>query len=198
MQKTGVVIFLAVLLTNLSSCNKSDDPVKEDAPEVITQATFTFTPATGSPVVVTATDPDGVGLEDLETDGPANLVANIPYSLTITLSNTLVAEDDPDYDITAEVEEEGDEHLFFFSWTNDVFFDPTGNGNIDSRADEVSYDDFDINSLPLGLKTTWIGEAGKSGDLRILLKHQPDLKSATSTALDGETDLDIKIQVSFN
>jgi hypothetical protein len=198
MNKLAFQIILIVAGCTLFACNKADDPVKEDVPEMVTQAIFTFTPETGTPVVVTATDPDGVGFEDLETDGAANLVANIPYNLTITLSNTLLPEGDPGYDITAEVQEEGDEHLFFYSWTNDVFSSPVGNGNIDNRSDEVEYVDYDLHNLPVGLETRWIAQSSKTGNLRILLKHQPDLKSQTSSASDGETDLDITLEIVVN
>lgn len=184
-------------LSVLSSC-KDDDPVKEDAPELITQVTLTFTPVTGSVVTVTATDPDGEGVQDLEIDGPINLVGNIPYSMTIQLSNTLVDETDPGYDISEEVADEGDEHIFFFSWTNDVFTSPTGNGNIDSRSDDVNYGDTDDNGLPLGLSTNWTGSGGKSGNFRVVLKHQPGIKSETSTSSDGETDLDLTFTVNVN
>jgi hypothetical protein len=181
-----------------SSCNNDDEPTRENTPELITKVTLTFLPVTGSPVIVTATDPDGDGPQDLEIDGTIELVNNIPYTLSISLSNTLVAETDPAYDISAEVEEEGDEHIFFFSWTNDVFNSPTGNGNIDSRADDVNYSDSDDNGLPLGLVTNWTGSNGKSGDFRIVLKHQPGIKSETSTASDGETDLDLTFTVNVN
>ena len=59
------------------------------------------------------------------------------------------------YDIDEEVAEESDEHMFFFSWTDDVFEDPAGDGNIDNRNDDVNYSDEDSKGLPLGLTTTW-------------------------------------------
>jgi hypothetical protein len=198
MNKILSLLILCLGLVTISSCNKDDDPVKEDAPELITQVVFTFTPQTGSTVIVTATDPDGAGADDLEVDGPASLVANMPYTLTITLYNTLVGPNEDGYDITEEILQESDEHLFFYSWTNNIFSNPTGNGNIDNRADLVNYEDQDSNNFPLGLETYWIPAAATTGDLRVLLKHQPGIKSASSTAVDGETDLDITITVSTN
>jgi hypothetical protein len=198
MNKILSLLILCLGLVSISSCNKDDDPVKEDAPELITQVVFTFQPVTGSPVVVTATDPDGEGIQDLEVDGPAELSAAVPYTLTITLFNTLVDPNENGYDITEEINAESDEHLFFYSWTNNIFATPTGNGNIDNRADPVSYQDEDVNGLPLGLETFWDGEAGTSGELRIVLKHQPEIKSSNSTVSDGETDLDVTIAINFN
>lgn len=192
---------ILVLLTTLVSavfvaCSDDDDPVKEDTPEMITKVTLTFTPAgEGDPVVVTAADPDGEGVQDLQIDGPIELAANTMYLLNITLTNELVDPSDDGYDITAEVEEEGDEHMFFFSWTNGLFNDPSGNGNIDNAQDDVNYNDLDDNGLPIGLRTLWTtGDAG-SGSFRVVLKHQPDLKSNTSGVSVGETDLDLEFDL---
>lgn len=190
-------IYIVSLLMIATAC-ESDDPVKEDAPELITKVTLTFTPTGGTPVVVTATDPDGEGVQDLEADGTVVLDPNVAYTLSIGLVNGLVSPGDDGYDIGEEVEAEGDEHMFFFGWNGAIFSDPSGNGNVDSRSDEVNYADEDANGLPLGLATQWTtaGAAG-SGELRIVLKHQPDnLKSATSSSADGESDIDVTFDVS--
>lgn len=189
MNRLPIVIALAVLL--LAFGCEVEDPVREDVPELITKVTLTFTPAVGDPVVVTATDPDGEGVQDVQVDSEIKLEPMKSYSLSLTLANGLVNPSDPQYDVTKEVEEEGDEHIFFFSWTNDIFSDPLGNGNIDSRANAVNYDDQDVNGLPVGLETFWTAGVASSGDFRIMLKHQPDLKSATSESGVGETDLDL-------
>lgn len=189
------VLVSASFITFVTSCN-DDDPVKEDTPEMITKATLTFTPADGGTVVTaTATDPDGEGVQDIEQDGEIHLKPNTSYTLTIALINELAAPTDEEYNITAEVEEEGDEHMFFFSWTNNAFSNPTGNGNVDSRDDAVNYFDEDANGMPVGLETTWTTGAASAGVFRVLLKHQPDLKSATSTSSTGETDLDIEFDL---
>ena len=188
-----------VSMAFLGSCN-DEDPEKENIPELITKATLTFTPTGGgTTVTVTATDPDGEGVQNIVVDGPINLVVNKTYTLSVELINGLAEPTEPEYDITAEVEEEGDEHMFFFAWTNNVFSDPAGNGNVDNRADDVNYNDTDDNGLPLGLSTTWtsVGSAA-SGTFRIMLKHQPDLKSASSTSSTGETDLDLNFTINVN
>lgn len=180
----------------LSSCDDDDEPKKEDTPELITKATLTFTPIGGGTVVTaTATDPDGEGVQGISTDGAINLTANTAYALSVTLINELANPNEAEYNITEEVEEEGDEHMLFFSWTNNVFSDPAGNGNIDNRADDVNYNDNDNNGLPLGLNTSWSTTAASSGQFRVLLKHQPELKTATSDSTVGETDLDIRFDI---
>ncbi|MEI9917556.1 MAG: hypothetical protein WDO14_02010 [Bacteroidota bacterium] len=197
------ILFLFVSISLLISC-ESNDPKKEDVPELITKVTLTFTPATGDPVVVTATDPDGEGVQNIQNDGPINLKSNTTYMLTIQLINGLAQPTDEAYDVTKEVRSEGVEHMFFFSWTGLAFSSPGGNGNVDNRNDKMNYtggsDSIDASGLSLGLTTTWETTDVKVVDatFRVLLKHQPGLKSSTSTSSDGETDLDVSFDLNVN
>ncbi len=187
----------AILFSGLLIGCSSDDPKKEDTPELVTKATLTFSSVGGgTPIVVSATDPDGDGVQDIIVEGPINLAANTTYGLGIELINGLVAVGQPGYSITSEVEEEGTEHQFFFSWTNSIFFNPEGNGNLDTGTDPVNYqggtNSVDANGLNLGLTTIWTTSSTiASGNFRIVLKHQPGSKTATSNASVGETDLDL-------
>jgi len=191
----GPSMCLIVLLISLAGC-EAEEPTREDSPEIITTVTATFTPLDGGgPVVGNAVDPDAEGIRDIETDGPVVLKKGTVYMLTLGLYNDLADANSAEHDISAEVEEEGDEHALFFGWTGDIFANPTGDGNIDSREDPVIYEDTDVNDLPLGLKTRWTTADQSSGTFRILLKHQPDLKSETSTADIGETDLDVSFSI---
>ena len=136
----------------------------------------------------------GEGPQDLAILTNIELAPNTSYALTIDLVNTISQER-----ITTEIVNEADEHMFFFQWSQDVFSNPTGDGNVDMREDGVlRYNDQDINGLPLGISTTWTtGDAiNGSADFRIILKHQPAVngtavKTATSTATDGDTDMDL-------
>ncbi|MDL5048529.1 hypothetical protein QQ054_21175 [Oscillatoria amoena NRMC-F 0135] len=182
-----------------------DDPEKENVPELITQVTLTFTPTGGgSTVVVTATDPDGDGPQDLQVDGPITLVKTTSYILTLQLINGLLDPGDDEYDITGEIEEEADEHQFFFRFSDGVFSSPTGTGNIkDTPATpvgDITYLDEDDNGRPLGLATSWTTADVTVSDqsFRVVLKHQPGTKSGTSTSLDGETDMDITFVLNVN
>ena len=127
-----------------------DAPDCENEEEVIDRVTLTFTPtAGGDPVVAVASDPDGPGPLDL-TVGDVALMESTEYQLSITLENTIEGEN-----ITEEIAEEDEDHLFLFSFGEELFESPDGDGNIDNRADAVNYNDQDSNGLPVGLSTNW-------------------------------------------
>jgi len=160
--------------------------------EVINEVVLTFTP-TGGGDAITANwfdaDGDGVGnptIDDIELDPDKE------YDMAITLANTLEGED-----ITAEIQEEDDEHMFFFEFTTDIFTDPSGDGNFDSRDDDLNYNDQDENGFPVGLSTNWTTGSSSAGTFRVVLKHQPGLKTATSDATVGGTDVDISFAINI-
>ena len=170
----------------LTSCVADDAPPVENEEEVIDSVRLTFTPATGgTPVIATASDPDG--------EGPGRLVANGPISLSVDTEYTLAIQ--VGSEITLQIREEDDEHQFFFAWkgTAELFSNPAGDGNEDNRDDPVNYIDFDDNGQPVGLTTTWTttSRTGKCS-FRVTLKHQPGIKSDTSTVTDGETDVSVE------
>ena len=171
-------------------CQKDEDdaPPAENEEEIITDVLLTFTPeGGGTDITATAKDPDGEGVQDLEVTKDIILAPNTTYTLSLTLENTIEMED-----ITEEVETEGDEHMFFFAFTDGAFGNPAGDGNLDNRADAINYNDMDKNSLPIGLTTTWTtGDAMSDANFQVILKHQPDLKTASSGSTDGSTDLDL-------
>jgi hypothetical protein len=188
-------IVQSLLFTLLFGC--IEEPIKEDVPELITKVILTFTPTDGGiDVIATATDPDGEGIQNLMTDGTISLLPDKSYSLSISILNELADVTSPEYNITDEVEEEGTEHMIFYSWTEGMFTSPTGNGNIDNRADEVNYEDQDSAGLPIGLFSSWITTSNAViGKFRMVLKHQPELKSVNSGFDVGETDLDVSFDI---
>jgi hypothetical protein len=195
--------FICCSLILFSGCG--DDPEPENVPELITKITLKFSPVGGGDVITTtATDPDGEGVQDIQVDGPINLVKDKQYTLTLELINGLYQQGEDGYDVTEEVEEEGDEHQFFFRFSEGIFSSPNGTGNIKDNASSavgsINYLDEDADGRPIGLSTSWttasLATTGKS--FRVILKHQPDIKSTTSTSLDGESDLDITFVVNVN
>jgi len=190
-------VFLLLGFGLLASCSDDDpEPGDNEETEVISRVELTFSPTgDGDDVVAVWFDADGDGA-GAPTIDDIDLIEGVEYELSLTLTNTLVT---PNEDKTAEIRGEAEEHMFFFEFTNNIFADPAGNGNVDNRNDPVNYDDQDANGLPLGLETTWTAGAhtDAAGEFRIILKHQPDIKSSTSTANDGESDIDITFPINI-
>jgi len=197
--KSQFKIFLLTALLGgvvlLSGCDK--DPEPENIPEEITKIVLTFSATGAAPIVVEANDPDLDGPEPIVI-GSIALNANTTYTLSVEFFNGFYEPTDPEYNITEEVEEEGAEHQLFFGWSDGVFSSPNGIGNIGTSG-TVNYEDEDENGLPIGLTTTWTTGSATSGKtFKIMLKHQPDIKSATSTSADGESDIDLTFPISIN
>ena len=189
--------FLLISGLFVTSCKKDDDdatdtPAEENEEEVITDVTLIFTNVNDTSDVVTASaqDPDGEGVQELEVLDDINLDTAKTYILTLEIMNNL---DSPGEDITEEIEEEAVDHQFFFSFTEDAFADPAGDGNVDNSGDALNYNDLDDNGNPIGLSTTWTtaSTVTSGGTFEIRLQHQPDIKSATSSADDGDSDIDL-------
>jgi len=203
---------LALLFATISiiSCSDDDDndggvdaPDVENEVEVITDVTLIFTPTNGDdPIMVSAQDPDGEGIQELQISDDDEIVLDneTEYILTYTILNAL----DPDdvEDIRDEIDEEDDEHQLFFSFTEDIFSNPMGDGNIDAALDAVNYNDEDENGLPVGLSTTWTTGEAATGSFTVRLQHQPavndvPVKTATSTAQDGDTDFNLTFDLTI-
>jgi len=176
----------------ITGCDDDDPPPPENDLEVITDVTLIFTnDADASDVVMaSAQDPDGAGVQELAILDPITLDANTSYTLTFSILNNL---ETPGEDIGEEIAEEDDEHQLFFSFSNDTFANPTGNGNIDSSSDPLNYNDADDNGNPLGLSTSWTTSSStlSGGTFTARLQHQPDIKTSTTGANDGDTDFDL-------
>ena len=175
-------IFIS-LITIVSCSDDPEDPIVENEEEVITTLTYTLTPSEGgSAVVLTYQDLDGDGAgEPTITNG--TLSASTVYSGVLTLLNET---EDPAESITEEIDEEDDEHQFFFSSTiTDL---------------QVAYADTDGDGNPVGLATTLTTSAAGLGTLTITLRHEPE-KSASGvasgdiTSAGGETDISVTFTI---
>ena len=185
---------LAILFSVITiiGCSNNDDdaPEEENEVEVFTDVTLIFTNTADISDVVRASaqDPDGTGIQELQILDAITLAADTEYTLTYEILNALDPADVEN--IGDEIFEEDNEHQFFYSFTEGAFTNPNGNGNIDTAADPINYNDQDENGNPVGLSTTWItastASSGKSFTVR--LQHQPDVKTATSGSNDGDTD----------
>ena len=103
------------LTWDVTLADDAEAPECENEEEVIDRVTLTFTPMEGDPIIAIATDPDGPGPMDLQVED-ITLMESTDYTLSIKLENTMEGED-----ITEEIMEEDDEHLFLFGFGEGVF-----------------------------------------------------------------------------
>ena len=170
--KQGFMLFLAAGL--LSSCDNDDIEEPDNENELITTVTLIMQEE-GTPNLVTATlrDPDGPGGNPPTKFDEITLKPNTVYNTSIVLLNESV---NPTEDITEEIEEEAEDHQFFYT--------PTAGLNV-----TVAYDDTDDNNLPVGLKTKFTTGAASAGKVKVTLKHQPGIKN--NNIATGDTDVEI-------
>lgn len=178
--------FTIALFTSLTfmACSSDDDsapaPVNEE--EVITTITVTLTPETAGGTVVTLQkqDLDGEDGPNLPTTTiSGNLVAGTTYNGSIQLLNET---ETPAEDITLEVEEEDDEHQFFY--TIGTGLDVT-----------TTYTSFDEDGNNLGTEFDLIANTASTGDLTFTLKHLPTKPNTGLSDAGGETDVEATFTV---
>ena len=184
LKNLSILFISALVFTACSSDDDNPEPVNEE--EVITTLTATLTPTGGGTSITFQT-------KDLDGDGPNNpvvsvsgaLAANTTYNGTLELLNET---ESPAESINEEIEEEDDEHQFFYQVTNSLA--------------TFTYDDFDGDSNPVGLDFTVTTSATTgTGTLTITLRHEPN-KSATGVSegdisnAGGETDIQAVFDIS--
>ena len=195
--KLNYLLYAVLTLFIFTACEEDEvAPEEENEVEVFTDVKLVFTPTGGGAAVeAAAQDPDGAGVQELQVLGAINLTANTSYTLTFVIENCL---ESPCELMNEEIEEEDDEHQFFFAFTNDAFTSPAGNGNIDSASDPINYNDSDGNGNSLGLNTSWTTGSASTGTFTVQLQHQPDVKTATSGSTDGDTDFALTFNLNIN
>ncbi len=171
------ILFIATLV--LSSCSDDPEPINDE--EVITSMTVSLIAANGSSVTMQTLDADGEGPLPAVVETIGDFAPNTTYTGSIVLLNTL---ESPAEVISEEVEEEDDEHQFFFQHGNDI---------------ETAYLDFDGNGNPLGLSFSLTTNAAGTGTITVTLRHEPNKEAAGVSDGDianagGATD----IETTFN
>ena len=163
-----------------ASCSDDDDnapdPVNEE--EVIT--TLTVTLESGSDTVVMQyqdVDGDGPDAATVTVSGPPS--DNTSYNGSIVLLNET---ESPAENVTEEIEEEDDEHQFFYT--------------IGSGLDvDTEYANFDGDGNPLG--TMFVLNTGipSSGGLTFTLRHEPNKPNSGLENAGGSTDIEVTFDV---
>jgi hypothetical protein len=183
MKKINLLLVMGVCsMLFITSCKK-DDPIIENEEELITTLIYTLTPeAGGAPVVLSFQDLDGDGaITPIITGG--TLAANTSYNGSLQLLNESV---NPAEDITVEVQEEAEEHQFFFEITISGL--------------SITYDDLDDNGNPIGLLSKITTTGSGSGTIKVTLRHEPNKTAAgvstgDITSAGGETDIEVTFNV---
>lgn len=183
-QPWSLLALSALLLLN--SCNRDEQTVAPtDDNEAITTATLTLTNKAAPTQVITATIDNLNGTADF-SKATLTLKANTTYTGQITLLDKTKT---PVVVATDEIREKANEHLFVYTFTP-----ATGS----SATLGVTLTDKDTNPAPgpypIGLATELkTGTATGSGSLRVVLRHQPNVKNGTQTP--GSSDLDTQFPV---
>ncbi|MGB1004295.1 MAG: type 1 periplasmic binding fold superfamily protein [Salibacteraceae bacterium] len=171
------LLAIAVITTTLNSCKKDDDVIEDPhdhhEEELITTLTLTFVDAAGVEPTVTATfrDPDGDGGLDPDIHDTIRIADSTTYNVSVTVLNE---SETPAEDLTHEIENEADEHLFCYSVTGaDV--------GITRTDTDGTYE--------VGLESDWFTGMASNGTVQVVLKHQPNVKNGNCDP--GETDIDV-------
>jgi hypothetical protein len=195
------------LLVLASACVAEDHDDHEHDNEIISRVELTFTPQGGGEALVFAfSDPDGDGGMS-GTAERIELVAATTYALDIRLINELAS---PAEDLTSEVAAEAEEHMIFV--LGDVM------GPASTLADalvqhayadlESDYGDNAVGEdLPVGLESTITTDTAGEGQLRVVLRHLPELNGepqktselpaslAAGEDLPGSVDVDVSFEL---
>ncbi len=169
---------LSLFLFTMSACDSTepDDPHAGEE-ELITRVVLTLTGG-GQTVTATADDPDGDGV-GIQTETIV-LQNGVTYTGSIALFNDL-ADEPEEENVTAEIEDEDDEHQFFY----------TVGGSVQNGV-TVTITDQDGNGLPVGLDYTVAVANGSTGTgtLNVVLSHYDD-GPKNGTDRSDETDIDV-------
>ncbi|MBX2979047.1 MAG: type 1 periplasmic binding fold superfamily protein [Flavobacteriales bacterium] len=179
-------VVMSVLIAGVTVGCKKEDPVAPtpsnppvNEQELITTVKLHFHSADG-------TEHKHFIWRDLDGDGGAapvitydTLTAGTVYEVSIEL---LDESQNPAEDITEEVEEEGDEHQFFFVVTG---------ANMG-----IVYMDADANGDPIGITSMWSAGMASTGTVTVILRHEldkdaPGVSGGDITNAGGDTDVEV-------
>ncbi len=161
-------------------CKDSGEDVKPDTDnELITTVKLKFTEqGTTNVSTFTSSDPDGEG-GAAPVIQPISLKAATTYAVTVEL---LDESKTPAVDITKEVDEKAEEHLFIYTASPSTLLTYTA-------------EDKDANNYPVGLVGKATTGAAGTGTLKVQLRHQPGNKNGTATPGSDDVNIDFVLQI---
>ena len=176
--KASLYLFLAATL--MVGCKKDKDSPKPNNPtppaneeELITTVKITFVDTAGVEPTVTVffRDPDGDGGNAPTQFDTIRLAANSVYNATLEVFDE---SKNPVENITTEIVQEADEHIFCYTPTN-------VNLSIIRTDSDGTYE--------IGLASQWTTGNASVGTTQVVLKHQPGVKDGTCGP--GDTDVEL-------
>lgn len=178
LKSLSILLFASLLFVACSNDDENPEPVNEE--EVITTMTVTLLPnGGGTPVTLQTRDLDGDGPNAPTVTVSGNLTAGATYNGSIVLLNET---EDPAENVTEEVQEEAEEHQFFYSVA----------GGLNATTE---YANFDGDGNPLGTEFILSTGDASNGSMTFTLRHEPKKPNDGSLGdAGGETD----IQATFN
>lgn len=185
--KKSILSAMAMATVLFTSCKEEENtppPVNEE--ELITTVVLTFSPqAGGNDVEFRFTDIDGSGGDDPVISN-GTLADSTTYSVTAQFLNE---SEIPAEDITAEIMDEAEEHQVFYLIEPGLEMD-------------YAYQDTDADGNPLGLITEFYTGAPGSGELQVVLRHEPTkdaqgVSVGDITNAGGETDVEVTFEVTI-
>jgi hypothetical protein len=181
MKKYLPILIAALLFT---SCKKDHELEPTDDNELITRVELKFTDVTAKTTLTyTFQDMDGDPKTAPEKFDKIVLNKGVTYSVSVGVYDDTKF---PVKDITQEIDDESDVHLFVYKTTPAALLTTT-------------ILDKDKNGLPIGLSSSILTQStAGSGKLNLLLKHQPELNGVsvkTGQEAGGSTDIDLLFDV---
>ncbi|HOZ87135.1 MAG TPA: hypothetical protein PL029_05205 [Bacteroidia bacterium] len=208
------IIIMSMLILNTSCKKDKNEPDPEPAPptpdpqEVITTFKLILTDSASNGVISHLfKDPDGEGGQPAyygpssssQTDSVITLAANKTYYGEIILLDETKT---PVDSTSNEVEEEGQEHMFFYNNGNNTIINSGNPYTVQLKGSnvKVTYIDLDQGSPQrgIGLKTKWRTNTATGGTkhlLNITLRHQADTKDGTYAPGESDISVDFKLKV---
>lgn len=188
----GVAALALLGSLSLTACDSGEPDGSAGEEELITQVTLTLvnTADASDTVTIAASDPDGDGAGLTFAPASVALRPGASYDGTIELRDTI-----NDEDITAEVQDEAEEHLFRYA------FQPASAGTVGLIDLESRYVSTNDNGGDYAVGLVFRAEvatgASGSGTLTAVLYHFDDAPKTSSTATSDEIDVDVAFPVTF-
>ncbi|HEV7382828.1 MAG TPA: hypothetical protein VGN64_23695 [Dyadobacter sp.] len=172
-------VMLLGMTALFTQCKDSgEDVAPDDENELITTVILKFTEqGTTNVTTFKSSDPDGEG-------GNPPVVENITLKSgkTYAVETQILDESKtPAVDVTEEVQEKAEEHLFVYTTSPAALLAYTAT-------------DKDANNLPIGIKGQAVTGAAGTGTLKVQLRHQVGTKNGTATP--GSDDVNVNFPLS--